>query len=570
MAEHYDSAIKVVDRCTALERLWAGRNKKIGEWYDTLSLFDELEQKDMESFTANDPRTFYNSALHLLAPNIPHRIPIQGLDREGSAWASSIERAVTGSWSNIDRQYRRRGRKSWMQYITGLLLVTGWYSVLTMAAEDSLVAEVWNPVEVYPEWDSSDLSSVAHIYTLGNKQAKRFFASREWDFPAAMKSQEAITIYDLWELNEDGVINVTATKSLLMKEETQEPFEEIPILVGPAGGLPDDGPITGKSMSRAGRRDWRASIGQSILATNEGVYKNYNRVVTFMQQILRDTAQPKYWEKSRGQANILTEETLAKRGAIFSMAEGDDVGTIQMPGIPVELTSLIGSYEQQIQRGSLPHALSGQVQNIPLGLMSQVAAAAVQVLSLYHGALTGILTDIDNIWVEGMLSGIYKGETLTIPQGVSPDVVKFDIKYAINIPGDLIQRATVARMIAPNARLAGVTGLDIFFPEIQDPDAEMARARAEDAQVSPVFTMLTLISALREEADLLARTGNSKDAELLRQAGEAIAAQLGAQLQGQQGNGTRPPSNIPAKGIAPNEQELLNQLGVQPEGDNNA
>jgi len=132
----YTKPSQVTDRCTSLAKLWAIRNRNISGWYDTLSLFDELKQKDMESVVSNDPRTFYNTALHLLAPNIPHRIPVQGLDREAIAWASSIERTVTDTWSSLDRQYRRRGRKSWMEYMTGLLLATGWYAVLCMATTD--------------------------------------------------------------------------------------------------------------------------------------------------------------------------------------------------------------------------------------------------------------------------------------------------------------------------------------------------------------------------------------------------------------------------------------------------
>ncbi len=289
------------------------------------------------------------------------------------------------------------------------------------------------------------------------------------------------------------------------------------------------------------------------------MYKQQNRIITFMQQILRDTAQPKYWEKSRG-GRILTPEALEKRGAIFSLGEGDDVGTIQMPGIPVELTSLIGSYGQMIQRGALPNALSGEVQNIPLGLMSQVAAAAVQTLSLYHKTISSLLTDIDNTWVEGITEGVFEGGNLTIPQDLPKGAVKFDIQYPISIPGDLIQRATVTRMIAPGARISNDTALDLFFPEILDPVQESAKAMADDARANPIFGQLSLISALREEAKLLHQTGNSEYADLLDRAGEMLLEQLMATSQ-QPTNGSAP-AGIPPAGMSPNAQSAMNQLGV--------
>jgi hypothetical protein len=563
----YENAGQVVNRCKKLADLWARRNANIADWYSLLSMYDELEQKNMESVVANSPRTFYNTALHLLTPSIPHRIPIQGLDREAMAWTGSLERVINRTWSGLDRQYRRRGRKSWMEYTVGLLLITGWYSILNMAARDKLLAEAWNPVEVYPEWDDQDLYAVAHIFTVSNSRARRLFEQRGWD-QALFKSKRGgdITIYDLWEMEGANVTNITVAETEIVKVNQEEPFDHIPILVGPAGGLPDDGPIDKLRVVKT-REDWRANIGQSILATNANVYKGHNRLMTFMQQILRDTAQPKFWERKKGgNQRILTPETLEKRGAIFDMAEGDEIGTIQMPGIPVELTGLIASYEAMIQKGGLPNALSGDVGNVPIGLMSQVAAAAVQALSLYHRTTMGILTDIDNTWKDGILSGVYQQEVMEIPQNISLDTINFDTKYSINIPGDLTQRATILRMISPSARLAASTGLDLFFPEVQDPPQELARARVDDAQMHPVFSLLNLISALREEAALLRKGGNETDAVLLDRAGQAIQAQLEAMSQPQQaqnGNG-RDAGRIPAEGVSPTEQQQLRDLGVDP------
>jgi len=337
----YKNAGQVISRCKELQRLWTQRDQNIADWYSLLSMYDELKQENMESVVANDPRTFYNTALYLLTPNVPHRIPIQGLDNEAQAWAGSLERAVNNAWDGLNRQYRRRGRKSWMEYVVGLLLSTGWYAVLNIAARDKLIAEAWHPVEVYPDWDGQDLYSVAHVFTLTNRQARRMFAQRDWNESSlSAKKSGDITIYDLWELDSDGVLNVTVAETTLVKNKIEEAFAEIPILVGPAGGLPDDGPIDKLRRVRT-REDWRANIGQSILATNAKVYRGYNRTVTFMQQILRDTAQPKYWERGRGGNTILTSENLEKRGPIFRLAEGEEIGTLQMPGIPVELTGLM-------------------------------------------------------------------------------------------------------------------------------------------------------------------------------------------------------------------------------------
>ncbi len=555
----YKDAKSVTLRCEDLKTLYQQRNRNIVGWYDLLALTDELEQKGMESVVVNDPRTFYNTALHLLTPEIPHRIPVQGQDKESIAWASSLEQLVDTTWAGINRQYRRRGRKSWLEYMVGLMLATGWYSVLAIAATDKLIAEVWNPYEVFPDWDGQDMYSVAHIFSLDNRQARRLFQQRGWTTPSHFRGQNII-IFDLWEVTDEGVINATTADGMFVKPETIEPFEEIPIIAGPVGGLPDDGPI-GSNRRRKTEQEWRASIGQSILATNQAIYKNQNRVTTFMQQILRDTAQPKYWDKGRG-GPVVTPEELERRGGIFHLGEDQDMGTVAMPGIPVELTALINSYEQMVQRGSLPRALSGQVQNIPMGLMSQVAAAAVQVLSSMHSAVKDILSEVDNTWTAGILGGVFEAGAKVLPQNVPMELVRFDVKYPIHIPGDLVQRATITRMISPNARISPPTALDLFWPEIQDPQAELAVARADDAQQHPLWQQLTLISALREESDLLRKNNRNEDAALLDKAQEIMITQI-------MGAGAQPSPNgraaggVPPEGMSPNEQALLNQVTGQ-------
>ncbi len=514
----------------------------------------------MESVVTNDPRTFYNMALRLVTPRIPHKIPVQGLERESQAWANNLEGIINNTWRGINRQYRRRGRKSWLEYTAGLLLSTGWYAILVMAASDKLIAETWNPIEVYPDWDDRGLQAVAHIWTLESPAAKSLFRQRKWEWDPLLVGRK-VTFYDLWEELDGSIINVTVANTIIVKPETKEPFNEIPVLIGPVGGLPDDGPISASSRTKT-NRDWRASIGQSILATNADIYKEYNRIITFMQQILRDTAQPKYWEKSTGN-NVLTPEALESRGPIFRMGPNDEIGTLQMPGIPVELTGLMATFDSMIQRGAFPHAISGQVSNIPLGLMSQVASAATQVLAPFHLALQDILSDIDNVWLHGILDGKFKVEGVELPGKVAEGLLDFSVEYPINIPGDLVQRATILRMVSPAARISPETGLDIFFPEIADSQGEMAKARAADSQQHPIFVMLTLISTLREEAKLLRVGGNNEDATLLEQAQQVLITQLSGQgaPAEQSPNGDKP-GGIPSTGLSPQTQQLLDQLGI--------
>ncbi len=44
----YTKPSEVTERCKYLENLWLKRNQNIAGWYDTLALYDELKQENME------------------------------------------------------------------------------------------------------------------------------------------------------------------------------------------------------------------------------------------------------------------------------------------------------------------------------------------------------------------------------------------------------------------------------------------------------------------------------------------------------------------------------------------
>ena len=121
---------------------WQVRNTQFQGWYKILKLEDELKAVNMESFVTNDPRTYYNLALHLLTPDvIPHRIKEEGAGgRAEVAQFGEVNRFLEKSWDRVNRINRRRGRQTLMRYMVGLLLATGWYSVFAMAEKERLVA----------------------------------------------------------------------------------------------------------------------------------------------------------------------------------------------------------------------------------------------------------------------------------------------------------------------------------------------------------------------------------------------------------------------------------------------
>ena len=101
-------------------------------------------------------------------------------------------------------------------------------------------------------------------------------------------------------------------------------------------------------------------------------------------------------------------------------------------------------------------------------VMSQIAASANQVMRPYQQALQNLFADIDNAWLKDIRLRGVRPYGWKIPSFI-PDTARISANFEIEIPGDLVQRATSARMLDPQFALSYSYVVDKLFPEIKNP-----------------------------------------------------------------------------------------------------
>ncbi len=526
---------EVVTRAKTLQTFWGKRDKKMKEWYEQIKMVDVLAQKNMESFVGNDPRASFNLISSILNQRIPHRIKPDKLSALEVRPAAELSKMFDTIWENVVYEYRQRGRY-FFKDIIDFLLATGWYSVFVVPTIDgkAFVAEAWNPVTVYPKW-SDILSECAHNFTPGAAAIQRMRARNGWKLSS--DPTDNTPIYDYWYV-EQSLSHVIVHNSIVVgndqvKVDTPELLlKRIPIFTFPIGGLPDTGELA------KGRRadDWKQDIGQSFIATNENVYKTVNKWWTFMMQILRDTAQPKTFERTSSAKQIVKPEEWNQRGAHFSIGLQDEIGYIAPPGVPVELRSIQLDLEAMEQRGGPSWTMFGSVQQrMTAYAMSQVIATTNQIAKYYHLGIIDLFTDIDNFMYDLIRENNYKPYGIQLPDGL-PGGVRMSAAYELRIPGDLTQRATTARILSPEFELSDERIMEYEFPEIENPAEELALIRASKARKHPVYAMLGLTDALTQDAKLLRDAGDTAGAELHEMAAETVKSSIQS-LGAQQGAG---------------------------------
>lgn len=548
-----ENAVKVTTRCKELKTFWEPRNDAMKRWYRLVEMIDELKTDRMESFVGNDPRALYNLVLHLLDTTIPHRIKEYDMtDLDISNAVAQVSRYFGLGWNDANNTFRRTNpRQSLQRTFIGFMLATGWYAMISMNSDDGrrTYKEPLNPMEVYPMWDAMlGLSEVARIYKLSPLQAINLAKRNGWAFGSPFNQWRIAAgrnaeVYDYWwvEIMDEfpfieSVWNAVVIGSDCVKYERTR-FKRIPIYIAPVGGLPDMGSLTEgviptySSTLKLNTQDttterWKAELGQSILATNENVYRTWNKWWTFSLQLLRDTAQPRIFERSRSGKAIVQPQDVFRRGAIFRGGPDDAVDFIGTPPIPLELRSTQLDLEAMMQRGGVSWAMHGAVSGqITAYVMSQIAASANQVMKPFHQAVVDALSDMDNDDLTDIRERGIKPYGWKYPEKLPEDVM-VSADYEVEIPGDLVQRATTARMLDPDFRLSYTYVMGKLFPDIRDPMRERARVRADQAELHPSNAMIALIQCYRKQAAFLTDKGDAESARLYELMADVALQQL--------------------------------------------
>jgi len=542
------NAVNVITRCNALRTFWEPRNKAMKRWYRLIEMIDELKTEKMESFVGNDPRALYNLVLHLLDSDIPHRIKDYDMaDLEIVSAVADVSKYFKRHWKDAQNTYRRSNpRQSLSRTFIGFMLATGWYSMFSLMSDDGkrTYKEPWNPMEVYPMWEPMlGLSEVAHLYSISPISAFNMARANNWDLGLplnqwiSLHGRSNVPIYDYWwiELSDTfpyimAVWNAVVIGNRLVKNERTR-FKKIPIYVAPVGGLPDMGSLTEgastgeiysstlrvqeqRESTGATQDRWKAELGQSILATNENIYRTWNKWWSFSLQLLRDTAQPRIFERSRSGKAIVQPQDIFRRGAIFRGGVDDSVEFIGTPPIPLELRSTQLDLEAMMQRGGVSWAMHGSVAGqISAYVMSQIAASANQVMKPFHQAIIDAFSDMDNDDLEDIRNRNLRPYGWKCPTEL-PDDALVSADYEVEIPGDLIQRATTARMLDPEFQLSYRYVMGKLFPDIEDPMQERAQRLSDKAALHPSNAMIALIRYYEEQSAFLSLHGDARGAQL--------------------------------------------------------
>jgi len=490
--------------------------------------------------------------LWLLNPRTPKfLIQQEGLTDTEASDAVELERFAMREYLRWREESRSELFGNQESRSIGLMLATGWYAVGSMPTpEGHWNTQVFNPMSMYPEYDEGGcLVGLGRSYTISGKQAKDKILEAGWMQPKIWWRGN-VTVRSLWKHTREGVWQVITIGNTVVKPYQQLPFIRIPIMTGPVAGLPDDGSIMGDDS-------WKGEVGQSVVTPMLDVQKNYDKMLSYMQQLLRDTANPRIQDRTRG-GGVVTPENWYGRGAIYKVDPGEDISTITPPPLPPEMRSHQFDLRNMTSRATFNDAAfggtTGQISSI---VMTQVIAASQRVLFPFqdtHMFLMGALATLNFHHMRHFGLGL-KTPNSSFPS--LPEDIRMNFRYDITVPGDFVQRASVARVLNPEFRLSSLTLYDNLFPEVQSAILEEGRLNAEDASRDPIFKALITINEMMLAAAQAKVAGDPQFAVLLEQAALMMQQRI-FQPQSPGGDAVSATGGgLPTDGMPPVFQELM-------------
>ena len=429
---------------------------------------------------------------------------------------TKLERTYQRKLTTVESMYRGSMYGSFFKQIIKNFITTGWLTFSCFPSEPNWSFTPVNPAKVYVEYDSRGfVSELVRKYSLSASEAISRIVEQGWIIPDEV-FKTTVTVRMYWKVD-FGIPHYT----VMMNNYVVKPYGPyyydytdltkvlpyIPIYCAPGGGLPDDGSIS---------TTWREELGQSFVSGILHLQKNYDKMLTYMQQILRDTANPKWVQRTTGQGP-LTSENVNRRGLVLSINPGEDIFSPPNPPLPPEMRTQQMDIRSQIQRGTFTDLSFGNFSaQVSVYLMSQATASAQQVLEPFQDGIKrsigSVLTHFARM--EGKLT--------------NDENIQFN--YDIQIPGDLINRANTARILNPQYKLSKDSITRLMFPEITSNLEEQSKIAIEDAMSNEIGMTIQSINQYRQAAADAMGIRDTEMSNLLLKAANVLEQRLASSV----------------------------------------
>ena len=436
--DHYDSTEPLRSRMDADHNLYRLEPYEAGDGY--------------QSYTSNEPQTYADKIISWLSSaDRIIRIPPAGNPRNTREVNNDKEKFIIGALKAADERLVRRLQPRLQDQLAWYATLRGWYAGRALLVKNEngdthIDITPWDTMHTYWGTDSEGLSWACYKVKKTKNEIETQYNVR---LGTERIDDDGIDVYDFYD-RED---NYVAIPHRFIKKRTAHGGTGVPVFLGPVGSNP-----LIQSLAWSSIEDTVEDYGESIFKSTRELYEKHNFMMSVMLEMTARSRRQGIKITSRDGQKTLEEDPY-KEGTEISLAQGENIEPLGLLEVAKETGAYMGMVSGEMQRGSIPHSVYGELQFQLSGFAINTLRQGVEsILSPRIISLEHAYTQICNLLCDQYSSGAFTAMELSgrdnnrmyFSETITPERVKeggaVEISIVARLPQDDMSKYSMAQI----------------------------------------------------------------------------------------------------------------------------
>ena len=435
--------------------------ERMEEDYDIYRLTPYDAGDGYQDYTSNSPQTYADKIIgwmagHRLIVRVPHR----GDALQEREQNDNKERFLIGLLRSVDEELTMNQLEPKLQQtLSSMICLRGWFAGRALLAKDEdddstyVSVQPWDPMHTYWSMGKRGLDWACYKTRRTLQEIRAEYPDYEldeWTIGNENPDEFGLDVYDYYDREQNCVV----IQGKFAKKPQEHGADRVPVFLGMVGAMPR---LQGRFNGRLDP-DMMADYGESLFKSNRELYKKHNFTMSVMMDMVARAQKQTVLVRSRDGSKSLDEDPY-RAGSEISLAEGENVEPLGLLEVARETAAYMGLVSGEIQRGSIPHSVYGELQFQLSGFAINTLRQGVEsVLTPRILALENAYKQICNLICDQYSSGSFSAMELSgqdnnrmyFSETITPDKVKDggDVEVTIvpKLPQDDMSKYSMAQI----------------------------------------------------------------------------------------------------------------------------
>ena len=416
-----------------------------------------------QSYTSNDPQTYADKIIGWVSgADMTVRIPHNGADADLRERNDMKERFLIGIDSAADERLCRLMLPPLRDQLAWYGAIRGWVAgraLLAKKPDGTTYVDItpWDPLHTYWGTGPDGLEWVCYKVPKTKDQIfSQYNVKIDWDSPSII---DGIMVYDFYDKDMNTIIihNGSANNPVLqvVKKQQRHGANQVPAFLSPMGANPYI-----VALSQSTMQDTIADVGESIFRSTREIYPKHNLMMSTLLELTARSRRQGLIVRSRDGTKSLEEDPYLE-GSEISLAQNENVEPLGLLEMAKETGAFMSLVSGEMQRGSLPHSVYGELPFQLSGFAINTLRQGVEtVVNKYLRGVEKAYQMIFNLISDQYSSGSYKSMELAgmdrnrtyFTEEISTDMLKNTGQPVVTLVGQLPQDDMTRYTMAQIAR----------------------------------------------------------------------------------------------------------------------